>query len=295
MRELARIRYISFGLIALLGGSLAWPALGASAQWVRAHDLYQRTDYEASLKVLLPEAPTGDPDVLELIGQNYFMLADYKKATDYLERAAAMNPRSAAAVLWLGRAYGRRAEISSPITAPGYASKARQLFEKAVKLDPTNREALGDLFDYYLQAPGFLGGGTATAEALAAQVAANDPAEGHYYQAILAERRKQFDFAENHLRAAMDLAPRQVGRVIDLAKFFGRLGRMSESEALFEEAARIEPENPRILFERASAYIKSHRNLDQARRLLERYLQSPLKPDDPPRQEAEALLKKMGA
>lgn len=292
MQRMSRKRYISFGLIALLGTSLVW---AESAQWVQARDLYQRTNYDASLKVLLPEASKGDTAVLQLIGQNYFMLADYKKATEYLEKAAAMNPQSADAVLWLGRAYGRRAEVSSPFTAPGYASKARQLFEKAVKLDPTNRAALGDLFDYYMEAPGFLGGGTAKAEALAAQVAKSDPAEGHYYEALLAERRKQFDFAEKHLRAAMDEGPRQVARVIELAKFLGRLGRMSESEALFEEAARIEPENPRILFERASVYIKTQRNLGEARRLLERYLRSPLQPNDPPRQEAEALLKKTGA
>jgi len=283
------------GLIALVALGLAQLNWAASAQWVRAHGLYQATNYEASLQALLPEAATGDAATLQLIGQNFFMLGDYKKATDFLEKAAAMNPRSADAVLWLGRAYGRRAEISSPFTAPGYASKARQLFEKAVSLDPTNREALGDLFEYYLEAPGFLGGGTGKAEALAARVAKTDPAEGHYYEAILAERRKQFDFAEKHLRAAMDLAPQQVGHVIDLAKFMGRLGRMSESEALFAQAARIEPENPRILFERASAYIKSQRNLDEARRLLQRYLRSPLKPDDPSRQEAEALLKKTGA
>ncbi len=295
MLGMLRKRHISMGLIALVALGLAQLNWAASAQWVRAHGLYQATNYEASLQALLPEAATGDAATLQLIGQNFFMLGDYKKATDFLEKAAAMNPRSADAVLWLGRAYGRRAEISSPFTAPGYASKARQLFEKAVSLDPTNREALGDLFEYYLEAPGFLGGGTGKAEALAARVAKTDPAEGHYYEAILAERRKQFDFAEKHLRAAMDLAPQQVGHVIDLAKFMGRLGRMSESEALFAQAARIEPENPRILFERASAYIKSQRNLDEARRLLQRYLRSPLKPDDPSRQEAEALLKKTGA
>jgi len=280
-------------VVALLSlGSSAW---GASAEWVQAHELYQRTDYAGSLRVLLNVGANVDPSVLQLIGQDYFMLGDYKKATEYFEKAAALNPQNADAVLWLGRTYGRRAEVSSPFTAPGYASKARQLFEKAVSLDPRNREALGDLFEYYLEAPGFLGGGTSKAEALAARVAKADPAEGHYYEAILAERRKQFDFAEKELRAAMDLAPRQVGRVMDLAKFLGRLGRMSESEALFEEAARIDPENPRILFEQANTYIKAQRNLPEARRLLERYLRSPHTPNDPSREEAQALLKKIGA
>ena len=72
-----------------------------------------------------------------------------------MEKAAAHSlPPNAECFLWLGRAYGRRAEIANPFMAPGYASKARQMFEKSVALDRSNREAVGDLFDYYLEAPG---------------------------------------------------------------------------------------------------------------------------------------------
>jgi tetratricopeptide (TPR) repeat protein len=169
------------------------------------------------------------------------------------------------------------------------------MFEKAVALDPANRDALSDLFDYYLEAPGFLGGGADKAEALAAKVAQKDPAEGHYYQAQLAQRRKQYDSAEQHLRTALELAPRQAGRLIDLAKFLSMRGSNKESDALFDEAARIAPESPHLLFERAQAYVKANRNLDEARRLLQRYLQSPLTPNDPPKSEAQALLRKLGA
>ena len=83
-------------------------------------------------------------------------------------------------MLWLGRTWGRRAETASPFVAPFNAAKARDYFEKAVALDPTNRDALGDLFDYYLDAPGFLGGGADKAEALANRIAAIDPPEGHF-------------------------------------------------------------------------------------------------------------------
>ena len=53
---------------------------------------------------------------------------------------------------------------------------------------------------------------------------------------------------------------------------------------------RIE-NNPKVMFERAKAYIQSKRNLDRARELLVRFLNSPLSPDDPSRREAEQLLK----
>ena len=51
-----------------------------------------------------------------------------------------------------------------------HASKARQYFERAVALDPANEEAMNDLFDYYLQAPGFLGGGFERAEQVAKRI-----------------------------------------------------------------------------------------------------------------------------
>ena len=276
----------------LLLTSVARPA--ESLAWTRAHELYQRTDYAGSLKELLGTSER-DAAVYLLMGQDYFGLAEYKQASESLEKAVALTPSNPECLLWLGRAYGRRAETSNPFSAPGFASKARQMFERTVALDPSNREAVGDLFDYYLGAPGFLGGGENKAEALAAKVAQRDPAEGHYYEAQLDDRRKQYDSAEKHLRAAMELAPRQVGRVVALARYLSAHGRAKESDALFDQAERIAPEDPRVIYERASAYVKSGRNLDEARKLLHRYLQSPITPSDPPKSDAQSLLRKIGA
>ncbi len=80
---------------------------------------------------------------------------------------------------------------------------------------------------------------------------------------------------------------------MDLAKYLAKRGRVEESEALFDRAAKLAPNSPRIMFERASTYVETQRNLDKARDLLHRYLQSSLTPDDPPRERAEALLKKI--
>ena len=284
-------------IVLTITGFLLLTSLASAAEslaWTRAHELYQRTDYGGSLRELLSTSER-DAAVHLLMGQDYFGLAQYKQATDSLEKAVALAPNNAECFLWLGRAYGRRAETSNPFSAPGFASKARQMFERAVALDPANREALGDLFDYYLGAPGFLGGGENRAEALAAKVAQRDPAEGHFYQAQLDDHRKEYDSAEKHLRAALELAPRQVGRIIPLARYLSAHGRAKESDALFDQAERIAPGDPRVIYERASAYVKSGRNLDEARKLLQRYLQAPITPSDPPKSEAQSLLRKIGA
>lgn len=266
--------------------------LAAQDRLKQAEELYQRTDYKKSIELLSAEHSPNAAASFQ-IGQDYFMLGEYKKAGEAFQKALALDPKKSDYALWLGRAWGRRAETSSPITAPIYALKARQCFEQAVALDPKNDEALNDLFDFYLEAPGFLGGGYSKAETLARSIAERDEAEGHFAQAQLADKRRQFDTAEDQLRWAMELAPHQVGRVLDLAKYLAKHDRYRESEAAFDKAEHIEPHNPKVYFVRAHTYVEEKRNLDQARSLLIKYLQSDLTPDDPPREQAEKLLRQV--
>jgi tetratricopeptide (TPR) repeat protein len=283
MAQLARKALISMVL-------LATPALSQGTGLPRARQLYEKTRYEDAL-ALLAGVATENGAVYALMGQCYYMLGQFTKATEALERAVRLEPNNSQYHLWLGRAYGRRAETSSFVTAPGFATKARDHFERAVALDTSNLDAAGDLFEYYLEAPGFLGGGMPKALALAEKTKNLDPAEYHYRLAQIADRRKEYKDAEEQFRRAMDLAPRQIGRVVDLANYLSRRGKYQESEAVFGLAENIDPNNPKLMFERAKAYIQSKRNLDKARELLVRYLNSPLSPDDPSRREAEQLLK----
>jgi len=255
----------------------------------KARQLYGQTQYKASLAVVAEIAePSGAAYCLA--GRNYFMLGEYKKATEAFQQAVALDPGNSAYAQWLGRSFGRRAEAASPFSAPKYASQARAYFERAVALDPHNEEALGDLFDYYLAAPGFLGGGFDKAEAIAQRIAEQNPAEGHFAQSRLSEQRRQFDTAEEQLRRAMELAPRQVGRVLDLARYLAKRGRIQESEAVFDQAERLAPDSPEVGFARAGVYVEQKRNLGRAKVLLMKYLGSHLTADDPPREQAEKLV-----
>jgi len=271
-------------------------SLGAWArtpEWDRAHELYQRTDYVEALAMLEHVSNKG-VDELQLIGQCYFMQGDYKKATDSFEKALALAPGNSELHRWLGNVYGRRAETGSVFTAAGNARKAHQYFEQAVELDPNNREAVANLFEYYLEAPGIMGGGIDKAETLVKKIAKLDAPAGYHAQAQLERKQKRYEAAEEQLRRAAELAPRQVGRLIDLARFLSDRGRVKESDEKFSEAARLSPNSPELLFARAETYIAQKRNLKDARQLLERYLSSPLTPDDPPREDARALLSKAG-
>lgn len=281
------VRMIAGAVVLLMAARLA-PASGPELE--RARELYNRTEYDAALAMV---AALGEKDgaAWELAGRCHFMRGDFKKATEAFEKAVAAEPSKSSHHHWLGRAFGRRAETSSWVTAPRFASRARQSFERAVELDPRNIEALNDLFEYYRQAPGLLGGGFEKAERLAQRLKELEPAEYHFALAQLAEQRKEFATAEQQFRRAMDLAPQQVGRAVDLAKFLARRGRHEESDALFRKAESLAPGKPRLLFDKAATYVSAKRNLGEARELLRRYLSSPLTPEDPPRAEAEKLLR----
>ncbi len=275
--------------IAVSAGS----ALAKTPAWERAHELYQRTEYSQALSVL-DGIPNQDVDTLQLIGQCYFMQGEYKQAGEAFEKALALAPRSSELHRLLGNVYGRRAETGSMLTAPGNAKKARQYFEQAVELDPYNREAASNLFEYYLEAPSFLGGGIEKAQTLAKRIATLDMPAGHHALAQLEGKQKRYDAAEQQLRSTVALAPRQVGPLIDLAKFLSDRGRVKESDEKFEEAAHMAPNSPEVMFARAETYIQQKRNLADARQLLQRYLASPLTPDDPPREDARTLLSEAG-
>jgi tetratricopeptide (TPR) repeat protein len=279
---------VQLKLFALLGIACVLSASDPSVE--KARKLYNVTEFEQSLKIL-QSLPVKNAEVCDLIGRNFYMQGDFKKATENLEKAFAANPADSNSALWLARAYGRRAETSSPFTAPGFASKARTFFEKSVQLDARNLDALNDLFEYYLEAPGFLGGGLDKAQSLVPRISQINEGEGYWAQAKLAEKRKQFSTAEDHLRRAIQAAPHQVGRFIDLARFLAKQGRYQEAEESFALAEKVAPDSPKLMYAKADLYIKSGRNVQRARDLLKRYMNCKLTPDDPPRSEAAKLLK----
>ena len=276
----------------IAAGAFSGTLVAESRELARARDSYRQGDFPGAIKVLESAGPL-DAEGMLLAGQAHYRAGNVRVACGYFERAVTANPDAYRYVLWLGRAYGRRAESANIFLAPKYAVRARQSFEEAVRLDPKNVEAWNDLFVYYLEAPGFLGGGLDKAAAVADRVAGLDPAEYHFDRARLAEKQKRTKLAEDQYRMAAELAPQDPGRLIDLAEFLESQGRTEAADRVFEQAHDVGPVAPVVVFERARTYIQSGRRLDDARALLVRYLSLNAGPDDPPRSEALKLLKRL--
>ncbi len=159
---------------------------GKSAQHDQARELIQNSNFKQAVQ-LLEKPAAKDPDDAQLLGEAWIELKEFGKAVDVLEKAAKLAPGSSMVQLWLGRAWGHRAE-NNKLMAFSWARKAKNAFEKSVELDPKNLAALSDLFEYYIEAPGIVGGGVDKAEAVAKKIAALDAAKG---ERLLARVRKE--------------------------------------------------------------------------------------------------------
>lgn len=173
-------RFLLFGLAACM-----W---AKTPEWDRAYELYSQSKFREAAAIL-EKASGKDPDNLMLLGQSYFELKNYGGAVEAFEKAAVAKPKDSNIFVWLGRAWGRRAEANKAF-ALVWARRAKNAFEKAVGLDPKNIDALDDLFEFYIDAPGIVGGGVDKAEAVARQIAEIDQAKGERLMARVEARKK---------------------------------------------------------------------------------------------------------
>ena len=149
-------------------------------------------------------ASPNDAQAHNLLCRAYFSLGDWDRGISDCEKAVALAPGNSQFHLWLGRIYGEKADGSSFVTAAGLARRVRSEFETAVRLNPRNIDARSDLAEFYLEAPGLVGGGRDKAEAQASTLATIDPITADAVKARIAEKRKDYGAAERELLAAIN-------------------------------------------------------------------------------------------
>lgn len=218
-----------------------------------------------------------DAQAHNLLCRVFYQEERWDNAVSECERAVALDPRNSNYQLWLGRAYGQKADHSSFVTAAGLAPKVRTAFEKAVQLDPKNVEARSDLSEFYIEAPPFMGGGSDKALAQVDALMQYDSAAAHWLRARVAEHRKQLDVAEAEYKKAIEADHDPAERLFDLASFYRRVGRLTDMEDTVNRLSAHPPQNGAALFDAASLLLRSGRNFPAAIELFRRYLASDAK------------------
>ena len=246
-------------------------------------------DAIATLQTEIKRAPQ-DADLQNLLCRAYFSLEDWDRGIAACEEAVNLAPNNAIYHMWLGRIYGEKADASSFLSAAGLARKVRNEFERAVQLNPENVEARTDLAEFYLEAPGIVGGGRDKAEAQAQILSRNAPARAHWVNARIAEKKKDLATAEKEYRAAIDASRSGALAWFNLALFYRHRERWDEMENTVMKATQGEIDHPEVLMESGEILIRSGRNYPAAIRLLRRYLASGSIVEEAPAFKAHYLL-----
>jgi len=129
-----------------------------------------------------------DAEAFNLLCRAYFQYEDWDRAESRCKRATELDPNNSRFHRWLGRVYGVKAGRANILSAAGLAIKARDEFQRAAQLDPRDADALVDVAEYYIEAPGIMGGGVDKAREQAKVLGKVSPAQEHWVYARIAEK-----------------------------------------------------------------------------------------------------------
>jgi tetratricopeptide (TPR) repeat protein len=280
-----KLRTIILLLTALLTAALAQadesaPALLAAG---RADDAI------LNLRSKIDSSP-NDAQAHNLLCRVYFSMGDWDRGISACEKAVALERNNSRYHLWLGRVYGEKADAANFLSAASLAGKVRNEFEAAVRLDPNNVEARSDLGEFYLEAPGIVGGGRDKAEAQARALAALDAAKADYLKGRIAEKKKDFAAAEKEYRAAIEASHGSALSWFNLALFFRHQQRWNDMEDAINHAVSAQADRPEIIMESGEVLLRSGRNFPAAVQYLRRYLALNSKVEEAPAFKAHYLL-----
>ncbi len=204
----------------------------------------------------------------------YYAVGDWDHAVPNCEKAVRLAPDNSEYHLWLGRAYGDKADHVNPFSAASLAGKLRREFERAVELAPNSVDARSDLAEFYIDAPGIVGGGLDKARQQAQALATLAPAKAHYLTGRIAEKQKDPGTAEKEYRAAIEASGGNANDWLNLALFFRHVSRWDDMEQALTKAASAPKGQNEVLVEISEILQSAGRNLPGATEVVRRYIAS---------------------
>ena len=242
-----------------------------------------------ALRTHITQSP-NDAVAHNLLCRAYLTLGDWDRGISACEKAVSLAPDNSQYHLWLGRVYGEKADRSGWMTAAGLAKHVRSEFEAAVRLNPKNVDARTDLAEFYLEAPGIVGGGRDKAEAQAASLLSLDPPMAHWVKARLAEKKGDLATAEAEYKEAITSSNGAATQWLNLGIFYKHRQRWDEMQQALAHVRGARLDRGDALVDAADILLHTGRNLPEAAELLRTYLNSDAKVEQAPAFKAHFLL-----
>lgn len=286
---------LALSLSALAGPLEDVERLMDHGHWKRAQDLLQKN-------------ATNDPYSLYLQARLKFVQGDSAAAQQLVRRAVDGQPNNPKFLMGLVEIEGEIADNASFFKKIGMARDIKRNMDKAHRLDPNYVPALEGLMEYYLQAPGIVGGSVSKAKDFAAQIARLDPVEGAFAQARIAreeknlgaleglyqqavaadpksfgahmalanlyasDQHKKYDLAEKHARAALSVGSDRVGPYSVLAMVYVYTSRWSDLDAILAKCEAAVPDDFTPYYQAGRVLLATNKDPARAERYFRKYL-----------------------
>ncbi len=213
-----------------------------------------------------------DAQAIHLLCHAYFQYEDWDRAESRCKRAVELEPNNSGFHRWLGRVYGEQAERKNIFSAASLAGKTRDEFRRAAELDPTDSNAGVDVAEFYLEAPGFMGGGQDKARAQAKMIGKISPGQEHWVYARIAEKNKDYVTAEREYHKMVEAGNGDAEAWLNMGFFYRNRKRYDEMEQAFVKMNQAPMPHREVLFEAANSLFRTGRAFSFAVELLRRYL-----------------------
>lgn len=206
---------------------------------------------------------------------------DAEAARKLLEQAVAQNPNSAEAHYLLGDAYGTLISTASMFSKPGLAKKTHEELDRAIQLDPNLLDARFGMIEWYLEAPGFIGGGEDKAIAEANEIKKRDAIDGHRAFALIYNHQKKPDLAHKEYAEAVREQPN-----VPRAHYWLGVSNLQQKNnpaaiAEFETAIKIDPQYMPGWFQIGHMAAVTGENKERGEESLRKYLAYTPKRNEP--------------
>jgi len=216
------------------------------------------------------QAP-NDAAGYNLLCRAYFMREEWDRGIPNCEKARNLDPQNSLYSLWLGSIYGEKADRAGFLSAAGLAKKVRAAFERAVQLAPNDWKARVSLGEFYLEAPGIVGGGKDKAREQANALMPIKPGMAYWMLGRIAEKNKDMAEAERQYRAGIAATHSGARAWLELAIFFRHVNRLDDMEKALREVENAPVDHHEALMDGASLLMRTGRDPALGIRLVQRY------------------------
>ena len=193
-------------------------------------------------------------------------------AVKLLERAVLLDADNNVYHMWLGHAYSRQIASVNFMKKAIVGRKAGAEYNRAVELAPQSIDAAEARLEFFMQAPGMVGGGTDKARAEAARIATLSKYRGRFAAAKLAEHEKELAVAEREYRALVTQYPDSSSAVSVLATFLQTHNRFDDAFEVVDRRLAKFPDDTSNIYQLGRIAALSGQRLGAGEAALRRFL-----------------------